>query len=202
MTTSTPDSSGVEQQASGDAETKDTVAYETHKKLLGEKKRAAEEAETLKKELAEFKKREKEREETELKAKENWKQLLELREKELNEERTKRTSIEEAIMESKKLSAVLESLNGVVDKQYWSLIPTDKVVVDPASGQPDPASLQSVVREFEKNYALVVKPKTGVKGLPNEAALGGSEKLTVSQWKALKTSKEMKEKQHMVDWST
>lgn len=206
MSTTVQDSGGVEPQAGGNEE---TVSYETHQRLLGEKKRAVEEAKKAAEEKAEAKKQlnellrqRKEEEEAKLKANEEYKKILEIREKELNEVKAELTNVHTTIAESRKFQAVIESINGSVDKQYWSLIPTEKVAVDPSTGQPDPVSVQAVAREFEKNFALVVKPKTGVQILPNEAAKGGTEKLTVDQWKALPTSKEMKAKKHLVDFTT
>lgn len=199
-------SSGTEPQASGNEENqtqeKETVAYETYRKLLGEKKKRDEELEATKAKLAELSKAEKLRQEAELKEKEDFKTLLQRREEELQSKEQELSSIKGTLESGAKLRAFLDSVNGVVEKQYWTLVDLDEVKIDPNTGLPDPLTVEALARKFESEYPLVVKPKGQVKIPPNQAAQGSAGKLTHAEWKALGSAKEMKEKMHLVDWST
>lgn len=205
--------SDVNQNASGvtDAETsgqsqepekKDSVAYDTYRKLLGEKKKRDEELEAAKARLSELQKAERERHEAELKQKEDFKSLLQLREEEMKKKDSELHELKSSLEAGAKLRAFLDSVNGVVEKQYWTLVDIDQIKIDPTTNMPDPISVESLARKFEQEYGLVLKAKGAPKTLPNTAAQGTTAKITVSEWKALKSSKEMKEKMHLVDWNT
>lgn len=181
---------------------KDTVAYDTYRKLLSEKKKRDEEVESIKAKLAEMQRAEKERTEAELKQKEDYKSLLALREEEIKKRDSELSELKTSLEAGAKLRSFLDSVNGVVDKQYWALIDLDAVKIDPNTNLPDQASVDAAARKFEQEYGLVLKKKDGTKGLPNQAAQSASGKMTVSEWKALKSSKEMKEKYNQVDWAT
>lgn len=204
MSDETKNAGGVtDSEPSGQTqEGKDQVAYETYRKLLSEKKKRDEELESKNAELAQLKKAEKERHEAELKAKEDFKALLALREQELEKTKSEVLEMKTSLQDGAKLKTFLDTVNGVVEKQYWGLIDLDQIKVDPTTNLPDPLSVETLARKFEQEYGLVLKSKTAPKTLPNTAAQGASAKLTVSEWKALKDSKKMKENMHLVDWDT
>lgn len=198
-------SGGAITAASGSSEIvekDEVVSYETHRKLLGEKKKRDEENALLKKQLEESQAKEKARMESELKEKEDYKKLLELREAEKKELETKYTQLDSSLKDSAKLSAFLDKLGGSVEKQYWGLVNLDEILIDPNTGSIDEASVKQAASKFEQTYPLVIKKAGSSAKLPNDAAKGGNGKLTYSEWKALKTSKEMKERQGDVDWNT
>lgn len=187
---------------SQEPEKKDSVAYDTYRKLLGEKKKRDEEIEQMKSKLSELQKAEKERHEAELKQKEDFKSLLKLREEELQKRDEELKQIKGSLEDGAKLRAFLDTVNGVVDKQYWTLVDLDQIKIDPTTGMPDPLTVEQMARKFEQEYGLVLKAKGAPRTLPNTAAQSANGKITVTEWKALKSSKEMKEKMHLVDWST
>lgn len=200
-TSGAPDSSsGTNPENSKD---KDTVAYSTYSKLLGEKKKRDEELEATKAKLAELAKAEKERTEKELKEKEDFKTLLKLREDELAKTKSEVSEMKSSLESGSKLRSFLDKVNGVVDKQYWALIDLDQIKMDPTTGMPDEMSVEAVAKKFEQDYGLVLKSKGAPKQLPNDAAKGGAtSKMSVAEWKALKDAKKMKDNYHLVDWST
>lgn len=187
--------SGDNQTSSGGPEQtdavskKDTVAYETYRKLLSEKKARDEALETYKKELAEYKRKEKEAEEAKLKEEQNWKAIVELREKELNEERTMRIQMQEERLNATKLDTFLQSLGGKVDSKYWGMIDLEKIAINPESGQVDQMSVTQAVEAFRKNYPELIKTGTGPK-IPSDAPQGNGS-LTYEEWKKL-PAKEMR----------
>jgi hypothetical protein len=200
-----PSSGGNDGSASGAAgdqsQDQQSVAYETHKKLLAEKKKRDEELATLKSQLEQVQAKERERQESELKAKEEWKKLVEIREKELSELKKQVEQKDSLIVTSIKRGAVKSAINGMVPDKYLGLIDVSKVVINPETGEPDPASVQEVARSFEQEHKLLILSKDGKTGLPHEAA-AGAKKLTYQEWVALPNSKEMKARQNEVDWST
>lgn len=160
-----------------DPKPEDKVAYETHRKLLGEKKKLAER-------LADFERKEKEREEKELREKEDWKGLVESREKERDEERQKRQNLETTLRDGLRLDAFTRKVSGRIDDQYLALVNLDKIAVDPETGRPDEVSLNEYVREFEKQYPAVIQ-RTGTSNLPNDAPKQPGDRLTLAEWKKL-----------------
>jgi len=187
-------SSGSQQQsASGDVDAiesadsssgKDTVAYETYKKVVAEKKRRDAELAAKDEELKKLKAAEKERIEAELKAKEDYKKLLEIREKEIQERDQKLKEIETTIQESTKFEALMSALPGQVPKKFWSMIDTSQIVIDPSTGSPDPSSVKKAAEAFQANFPeLIVQP--GKARLPNTAAAGTGQQMTEEIWKSL-----------------
>lgn len=158
---------------------KDTVAYETHVKLLKEKKKLQEEYDAIQKQN-------RDREEADLRLKEDFKKIAELREAEAAELRSKLTTVEARERNAIKLDAFLSSLDGSVDKRFWGHIPLDQIIVDPESGEPDPMSVTKVVEAFRKEYYDIIK-KPGQPTVPNTAPQGapGSGKITRAAWLTL-----------------
>jgi len=171
---------GNEQQASGSAEDqstpkKDTVAYETHLKLLKEKKK-------LQDDLERYQGEARQREEADLRAKEDFKKIAELREAEAKELREKLTTVETRERNMAKLDAFLTTLDGSVDKRFWGHIPLDKIIVDPVSGEPDPMSVAKEVEWFRKEYFDIIK-KPGQATVPVTAPQGASSaNISYDEW--------------------
>lgn len=153
----------------------DTVSYESHKKLLDEKKNLA-------KRLEEFEKKAKDEKDAELKAKEQFKELYEATKKEAEELATKLKDNEREKNDYRKLNAFIKSVDGDVPQQYWGLIDLDKIALDD-SGKVDEASVKKAVKDFEKSFPEVVKKKTAK--MPNDAAAGGTGTLSHEQWAKL-----------------
>lgn len=195
----TPSSSGGQES---DSNKPDTVAYDTYRKVLSEKKKRDEENEKLQLALKEFEAKEKERVEAELKAKGDLQKLLDLQKQEKAGIEAKLKEKESFIENHLKVQAFKAEVKGQIPEQFERLIDVSKIIVDPTTGKPDPVSVANVAREFETQYGVILG-KGGKTPLPNEAAAGSAKKITVAEWKLLPL-KEMKEKlkSGLVDMTT
>lgn len=156
---------------------KGTVSYETYTKVLDEAKAA-------KAKVAQFEKSQKEFEEAKLKEAGDWKKIAEQREQELKGAKEIISENERRISEGRKLNALLGAMTGEVPKQYWSLMDLDDVTINPETGLPDDASVKVAAERFEKQFPDVVKKPSKSK-LPNDAAKGGTGKITYATWLTL-----------------
>lgn len=154
---------------------KETVAYETHLKLLDEKKK-------LKERLDSLEAAAKKREEDDLKAKEDFKKIAELKEQEANEFKQKLELVEARERNAIKLDAFLKTLDGKVDQKFWGHVDLDAILVNPDTGELDKMSVAKVVEKFRKEYPEIIQ-RPGQNQLPNAAAAGASgSKLTYEEW--------------------
>lgn len=167
---------GTDDKSSNDkGGSKDAVAYETHVKLLDEKKK-------LQQRLSEFEKKAKDEKDAELKQKEQYKDLYEAAEKEKQDLAAKLNEKNREAVDLKKMGAFLRNVEAQIPKQYWGLVDLDKIVVDD-SGSIDENSVKRAVKDFEKTYPEVLK-KPGNK-MPNDAAAGGAGSLSAEEWAKL-----------------
>lgn len=202
MTEKTTDASGADQKSSGQMEgaddsanaSKDTVAYDTYKKVLSEKKKRDEELKAAQDEITKFKKLEKERVEAELKQKEDYKKLLELRENEKSEIEQKFNSLHSQIQEGLKFQSFLEALPGQLPKKFWKMVDTSQIVIDPATGEPDPVSVKKAAESFQAEFGELIVQQGKAK-LPNASAKVGAAPITKELWQGL-SPKEKKERLH------
>lgn len=176
-------SSGSDKMAAGGASAestkteenkKETVAYDTHVRLLAEKKKVAQD-------FAEAQAKLKALEEKELRDKENYKALVELREKELAEEKNRRANLEATVNNSIKLDSVLKNLSGKVDQKFFGMFNLDKVPLDPNTNMPDQLAVERYAREFEETYPELIQKQTNVQ-MPNNAAKGTNARITYEEW--------------------
>ncbi len=103
-------------------EAKSTIAYETHRKLLDEKKKLQAQLET-------FLAKEKEREETDARKRGDYEALLKAREEELAKERAQRQELDERITRGMKLTSVIEALGGQVDQKWFNFSNMPSVIL-------------------------------------------------------------------------
>lgn len=162
-----------------------TVSYETHRKLLSEKKRRDEELAEARAKADQLAADLKAREEKELREKEDFKKLLEIREKELLETKAEAQKLSSTMAEARKLDAFMRSLNGQVPRKYWGMIDTDSIVIDPSTGNVDEMSVGKAVENFRKEFPEIVQVKGAPIGMPTAAPGGSGGTLTMDQWKAL-----------------
>jgi hypothetical protein len=178
--------------ASGDGGDK-TVSYESHQKLLGEKKKRDAENAELKAKLDARDAADAAAAEEAAKKKGDTEALLKLERDKTARAELKAKEKEDALMEvnsrlerGAKMRAFLGSVNGNVDEAYWSLVNLDGIKMG-ENGLPDPVSVAATARDFEKNYPLVLKGKDNPKTLPGDAPKGGGAKLTYEEWLKLPT---------------
>ena len=164
---------------------KDVVSYETHRKLLGEKKKIQER-------LAELEKAELTRKEQSLKEQERYKELLDLKEKALLETQSRLELMESQRAEARKLDAFLKCVNGQINEKYWGLVPLDKIIVDKETGEIDKTSVTQLVQEYQNNFPETIISKDRP-GLPNNFVKGSNTELSYDDWLKL-PPKEMVER--------
>ena len=138
----------------------DTVAYETHRKLLGEKKKLTEKHQAVLEELEALKGQVKSRETKELEEKEEYKKLWEQSKAERDELNNKLSSFQQEQTNSRKLRSFLNTLDGKVAEKWWGHIDLDKILVNPDTGAVDEMSVTKYVEQFQKEYPeIIVKQK-------------------------------------------
>lgn len=181
-------------------EGKGTVAYETHQRLLSEKKKEQEARKQAEEKLAALEAEKAEREKKELEAKGQYKEALEKTEAELKKEREQKEALIGSLQESAKRSAILREIGGQVPERAFSLLPLDEITMG-ADGRPDPASVKAAAQKFEKDFSFAVQKDSTNGGLPNDAPKpGNTKKLTKAEWEKLPLA-EMKKRANEVDWT-
>lgn len=163
-------------------EPKGTVAYETHQKLLREKKKADQVAAEYKAKLDAF-----EREKLEA-AGEHQKIAAAEREARLALEAKLKARDEEDLMRRKLIALGNEA---GVDSKYLRFLDPDEVAVDPETGEIDKATLVKAAQKVRTEYPAFLK-KSGGTPPPADApnGTGVPSTITRSEWMKL-SSKEM-----------
>lgn len=176
--------SGEPVAAPENQEAKSTIAYETHRKLLDEKKK-------LQAQLEALASKEREREESEARKRGDYEALLKAREEELAKERAARQELDQRITHGMKLNMVIEALGGQVDQKWYKLIDTDEVAVNPDSGEIDKMTVARVAESLKKQWPEMIQRNAKLPATAPQGLNGGPGKITESEWKSLKNSAEM-----------
>jgi hypothetical protein len=184
---------------------KDVVKYETYQRTVGQYKKASEENAELRKRLQDLEKAEKARVEQDLLEQNKYKDLLDLREKEAQAAKAELEELKHARIEARKLDAVLKHIQGHVSSEYWVLIDTNKVIINPNTNEIDEASVDLVAKEFVKRHSRLIDfPNSNNARMDNKGAIpNGSGKLTRDEWiklGATERAKRAKEVADMPDW--
>lgn len=164
---------------------KDVVSYETHRKLLDEKKK-------LQAQVAKWEEDQKLKEQEELTRKGETQKLLELTKKEAEDLRQKLALKEQREIQAKKLSAVIRGLGSNVDEKWFGVLGQhiDEVVLNPDTGEVEQMSVTSIVEDIKKTWPEMLK-KPAV-GMPADAPQGNNGgQIKRSEWVKL-SSKDMK----------
>lgn len=194
---------GQEPNASGDGkpdnqepQKPNTVSYDTHRRLLDEKKK-------VQKERDDLAAREAERERKELEQKGEWQKINEIEKARADKAEAEASELKNQITGAKKLNAVLGALDSSIDKKYYHLLDIDKIAVDPESGEINQTSVAKLAEQFRQEYPEIIKPKNGAR-LPNQAPAGSSaETISESEWKRLlkeKPAEGLKWKRNQIIW--
>lgn len=164
------DVSNAPETASGSTENKpDTIAYETHKKLLSQRKSDQEKMRGLEQQLNDFVSAQRTSEENKLKEQGQYKELVDQREKEIESLRQENVNYKSSFDKAIKLSAFRDQLGGTVDNSsYYDFVNVDEIVLDAESGVIDMASVEQVVNQFKQTHSKLYTPRAS-KALPNDA---------------------------------
>jgi len=171
------------------SEKKDVVAYETHQRLLGEKKKRDEELRKANELLAKYELEKKQLEENSLREKEDYKKLFEAREIELNKTKEDLNSIQTQILESRKLKSFFNNV-GTIGDEFLPLVELDKIAVDPNTGMPDETTAKQYADEFRKKYWKILD--NGTSKIPENRPSPFKAGLTYEQWQKLPYSEQKK----------
>jgi hypothetical protein len=180
----------------------ETTKYDeaSFKKLLGQRKADKQKADELASKLKEveeklslFTKKEQDLQEQKLQEQGNFKALLEQREKELKKLEKEKTEAEKKVKEfernftdMRKLNLFFDKIGGKLkQKEYLSLVETEKIAIDPESGEVDEKSLSDYASEFLTKHKPLVAFKSAQ--LPNEAGSTGKS-LSYQEWVQLAQS--------------
>lgn len=164
-------------------EAKSTIAYETHRKLLDEKK--------LQAQLEALASKEREREEADARKRGDYEALLKAREEELAKERAARQELDQRITHGMKLNMVIDALGGQVDQKWFKLIDTDEVAVNPETGEIDKMTVARVAESLKRQWPEMIQKAGKFPAAAPQGLNGGPGKITESEWKSLKNSAEM-----------
>lgn len=195
------DSVNNETSPSGAEQKKDFVQYETYSRVLSQHKKSQAEAEDLKAKLTAYESKEQERENLRLAEEGNFKKLLENERKARTEEEGKRKEYERKLLDGHKLNALLEKLPGKIKRpEYYSFIDTDKILIDPSTGDIDERSIEEVKNEFIRDHAILLE-RAANKDLPYNAPGNSSATLTYEQWLKLPLKEaKLRRKEVMDNW--
>jgi hypothetical protein len=171
---------------------RDSVTYETHRKLLDEKKK-------LQARLSEIETDKRQKEEEEMTRKGETQKLLELAKKEADELRSKLNAKEQREVQAKKLSAVIRGMGSNVDEKWFGVIGQhlDEVVYNPDLGEVEQMSVTAIVEDLKKTWPEMLK-KSPV-GMPADAPKGsGLGVIERSEWLKLSAKDMQKYKPEQV----
>ena len=166
----------------------DTVSYDTHRRLLAEKKKRDEEFRSLKEQLEKLQHGIKEQETLKLKEKEDFRKLYEMAQKELEDTRGELQKTSQTITNAKKYDAFFKKLGTSLPDKYWGHIDLDAIALDD-SGRIDDLSLEAAANGFRKEYGdlLDLYSKRTPPKLPQDAPRGIASTTTLGE----KSAKEL-----------
>lgn len=169
----------------------DNVSWETHRKLLSEKKKLQESYRSVTERLSALEAEQQEKAKKELAEQNRWKELYEQEKEQASKYQTELQARDQQIESALKLDAFKQALgNKVIDRKYFGFIDTGKILLDPDSGQVDPTSVQREVERVQATYPEIIRA-ADKKPLPNEYPSGASSAISMEEWKKLPL-KEMK----------
>ncbi len=169
----------------------ETVTYQTHKKLLAQRKADQLKMQDLQEKLADFEKRDAERHEQTLAEQQKYKELAELKEQKLKELEAKDREREKQLLDGAKLNAFKDALPGQVkNPSYYAFVNLDAIEIDPDTGVIDQDSLDKQVNEFVTSHPGLYNPKQGAK-LPGGAPSPAEPTSYVEELKRCKTQREL-----------
>lgn len=163
-------------------EPKNSVAYETHRRLLDEKKKMQAERDMLAAEK-------KQREEEEARKRGDYEALVKARDEEIKKLTTTVDTFKQRQADAAKLGLFLKSAGSDIEDKWLGLVDLDKIAVNPETGEVDPLSVATAVDTFKKSWPEAFK-KAGPK-LPTDVPNGSPNTIKESEWKKL-PAKEMR----------
>lgn len=166
-----------QEKASGTPESvqqRDSVAYDTYRKVLSEKKKRDEQLQSVTEELTAIKSQMKEKADQELKDQNRYKELYESTVQENQNLKSSLSEKDTRWNNALKLDAFYKGLNGkVIDSKYSGFINVDNILVDPDTGSIDTTTVQREIERVTTEYPEIVKGSQS-KPLPAQAPVVNS----------------------------
>lgn len=163
-------------EASNKTKVQDSVSYDTHRKLLAEKKSMQERLQNTESELNEIKSQIAAKTQQDLEEQNRFKELYEGLK---TENETLKTSIHErdvAMQDALKIDAFNKALGDgrKIDRKYRSFIDTKNIMLDTQTGAVDELSASKEVERVLAEFPEIVKSSGTSRALPNQAPTGVS----------------------------
>jgi len=147
-------------EASGTEKKQDFVSHETHKKLLGQRKRDQQVISELQDKLSHFENLEREKAEADAEKRGEFDKVLASYKERMSSLEQENQGYKKSISNSIKMNSFLNKLPGKIKKQeYTKFIDLDEIALDPESGAVDETTLESSVSKFVENYSDLIQPE-------------------------------------------
>jgi hypothetical protein len=165
--------------------TQNSVAYDTHRRILREKKEAVEK-------LAEYERREREAEEAKAAEKGDFHKVVGTYKERTAQLERENEELRQANIVRAKLNAFMKKVPGqIVNDEYLSFVKIDNIAIDPDTGEVDQLSLDSEVNSYVKDHGHLIRPHNGAR-LPAHQKVGEFGKPSVKSVKEM-SDKELKD---------
>jgi len=154
--------SNTEENSSGEVDEvtinkDDTVSYETHRKLLSQRKKDQAQKKELFDQVEAYKKADVVREESKLQEEGEYKKLLDLSRTREQDLETKLSKYQQDFTDSHKIAAVLEKINGSPkNKKILNFIDLNAIAIDPETNVIDDQSVEAEANRFVKEWSEMI----------------------------------------------
>ena len=170
---------GDDTQTKGSAKTEEEVkevSFSTHKRLLGEKKKAVNRISELEQRLASYELQNKEQEEKEQEAQGQWQTLKSSYQESMSKMESQLQAYKQRDTDAQKLNALNKFLPAKPKKsEYYSFVELDDIILDPTTGKVDEDSAKIVAQNFAENFGDLLGTTNNAK-IPQHQANGSSYK--------------------------
>jgi len=147
----------------------ETIAYDTHKKLLGQRKSDQEKMRGLEQRVADLVNANEEAEEVKLKEQGKWQEMAGRSETKVKELESEILGYKDSVNKAVKLTSFRDQLGGTVDHpSYYDYVNVDEIMIDQETGVVDTSSVEQVANQFKKEHPKLYTPKVS-KSLPADA---------------------------------
>ena len=162
-----------------------SVAYETHKKLLSQRKKDQEVMKEMSDRLDAFDKIEEGKKTKQLEEQGEYKKILAEREDRINSLQDQINQDKQMRSNSQKESAFIQALpSKLLNPAYLSFMDKEGIAIDPDTGSVDQGSLKQVVDLFMKDHSHLLEQPQGKNKIPNNSSASPNNMLNVDDSKS------------------
>jgi len=179
----------------------DVVKYSSYKKVLNEKKALGDKHADALAKLADYEAKDRDIQQQMLIDEKNFGEVLTVKDQELERLSNELNESRRNEQDYRKMTGFLSGLGtSKLESKYYSLVPLDEIKLED-DGTIDQSSLIETVAKFKTDHSrLIVDQRNDLP--PHKVGDSTGKKLSVKEWKALASSKEMKDRYNEVDWAT